>query len=141
MCTAESLTGGKLAATIVSVPGASAYFKGSFVTYTAEMKQDILGISKECIEKHSAVSKEVAKQMAVNALEKAATDYAIAVTGNAGPTTDNTSTPVGTVFIGLATKQGSTVYEFNFGQPREKVIRRTVNKSLEMLHEEILKII
>lgn len=139
LCTAESLTGGRIAATLVSVSGASAYFKGSFVTYTEQMKQDILNVSHKTIEEFSVVSKEVAKEMAVNAREKANTDYAISVTGNAGPSTDNTDKSVGVVYIGLATKQGVEVREFNFGQPRHKVINRTVNKSLEILQEEILK--
>jgi len=139
LCTAESLTGGQIASTLVSVPGASAYFKGGFVTYTAAMKQDLLGVDKTVIEKNSVVSKEVAEAMAVNAREKTNTDYAISVTGNAGPTTDNNDKSVGVVFIGLATKSGVEVREFNFGQPRHKVINRTVNKSLEILQEEILK--
>ncbi|MFY0604789.1 MAG: competence/damage-inducible protein A [Flavobacteriaceae bacterium] len=139
VCTAESLTGGKIAATLVSVPRASVYFKGSFVTYTEEMKQTLLHVSKETITTHTVVSKEVAKQMALNARKQANTDYAISVTGNAGPTTDNTDKSVGVVFIGLATRNGVEVREFNFGQPRQKVINRTVNKSLEMLQEEILK--
>lgn len=138
-CTAESLTGGQIASTVVSVSGASAYFKGSFVTYSEQMKQTVLGVSEETIRTHSVVSEAVASEMAENARKIADTDYAIAVTGNAGPTTDNTDTSVGTVFIGLATREGVSVREFNFGQPRHKVINRTVNKSLEILQEEILK--
>lgn len=138
-CTAESLTGGQIASTVVSVSGASAYFKGSFVTYSEQMKQTVLGVSEETIRTHSVVSEAVAYEMAVNARKIADTDYAISVTGNAGPTTDNTDTSVGTVFIGLATREGAAVREFNFGQPRHKVINRTVNKSLEILQEEILK--
>lgn len=139
LCTAESLTGGQIASTLVSVPGASAYFKGGFVTYTAQMKEDLLDVSKEIIEKNSVVSKEVATEMAVNAREKTNADYAISVTGNAGPTTDNNDKSVGVVFIGLATRLSVKVQQFNFGQPRHKVINRTVNKSLEILQEEILK--
>tara|TARA_R110000787_G_scaffold271939_5_gene379239 strand:- start:17371 stop:18618 length:1248 start_codon:yes stop_codon:yes gene_type:complete len=139
LCTAESLTGGKIAATIVSIPGSSAYFKGSFVVYTAEMKQQLLGVSKEAIQKHSVVSSEVVKQMAISAKKKTNSDYAIAVTGNAGPTTDKTDTTVGDVFIAIASDKGVHIEEFNFGQPREKVINKTVNKSLQMLQEEILK--
>ena len=139
LCTAESLTGGQIASTLVSVPGASTYFKGGFVTYTAQMKEDLLGVDKTVIERNSVVSEEVAAQMAVNAREKTNTDYAISVTGNAGPTTDNNDKSVGVVFIGLATRSGVKVKEFNFGQPRHKVINRTVNKSLEILQEEILK--
>lgn len=136
---AESLTGGKIASNIVSIPGASNYFKGGFVTYSAETKESILNVSKETIEKHSVVSKEVASEMAVSAREKLNSDYAISVTGNAGPTTDNTDKSVGDVYIALATKQDVFVEDFNFGQPREKVIYRTVNKALEILQKELLK--
>jgi len=139
LSTAESLTGGKIAATIVSISGSSAYFKGSFVVYTAEMKQQLLGVSEETIQKHSVVSSEVVKQMAISAKKKTNSDYAIAVTGNAGPTTDKTDTSVGVVFIAIASDKGVHIEEFNFGQPREKVINKTVNKSLQMLQEEILK--
>jgi nicotinamide-nucleotide amidase len=67
------------------------------------------------------------------------TDYALATTGNAGPSKGDSSADLGTVFIGLATPAGVQTFEFNFGQPREKVIDRTVNKSLELLQKEILK--
>jgi nicotinamide-nucleotide amidase len=139
VCTAESLTGGKIAATMVSVSGASSYFKGSFVTYSAEAKQQMLGVSEATIKKHTVVSKEVAKEMAIAARKKIQTDYAIAVTGNAGPTTDKTDKSVGDVFIAIASEDTVFVEEFNFGQPREKVINRTVNKSLEILQKELLK--
>ena len=137
--TAESLTGGRIASTIVSVEGASSYFKGSLVVYSEEMKERLLGVSKETIQKHTVVSAEVAKEMAKNAREKTSSDYAIAVTGNAGPTTDKTDKSVGVVFIAIASSRGVECQEFNFGQPREKVIQRTVNKSLQLLQEEILK--
>ncbi|WP_047790631.1 competence/damage-inducible protein A [Tenacibaculum mesophilum] len=139
VATAESLTGGKIASTIVSVPGASSYFMGGFVTYTAALKEQLLNVSKEVIDKYTVVSKEVALAMAKGCLEKLQTDYAIAVTGNAGPTTDHNDKSVGLVYIGIATKSGIDVYEFNFGEPREKVINRTVTKSLELLQAAILK--
>lgn len=139
ICTAESLTGGRIASNMVSVSGASAYFKGSFVAYTEEMKQAVLNVSSETIKKYSVVSKEVAKEMAVSAREKLHTDYSIAVTGNAGPTTDKTDKSVGDVYIALASEATVLVEEFNFGQPREKVINRTVNKALEILQKELLK--
>lgn len=137
--TAESCTGGKIAQTLTSIPGSSQYYKGSIVSYAEEVKTDVLGISKETIEKHSVVSAEVAKQMALASQKIMKTDYAIGVTGNAGPTTDKTDKSVGVVFIALATPDRVEVAEFNFGQPREKVIDRAVNKSLEMLRKEILK--
>ena len=138
ICTAESLTGGKIAATLVSVAGASAYFKGSFVTYTAETKHKILNVATKTIAQQTVVSKQVALEMAKGAKEKLATNYAIAVTGNAGPTTDKNTDNLGTVFIALVTDSKQIVEEFNFGQPREKVINRTVSKALEILQREII---
>ena len=139
LCTAESVTGGKIASTIVSVPGSSVYFNGSIVAYSSKMKQELLHVSAETIKKYSVVSSNVAKEMAISALKKTNSDYAIAVTGNAGPTSDKTSIAVGIVFIAIASAKGVVVEEFNFGHPREKVINRTVNKSLQMLQQEILK--
>ncbi|WGH76724.1 competence/damage-inducible protein A [Tenacibaculum tangerinum] len=139
VATAESLTGGKIASTFVSVPGASSYFAGGFVTYTAALKQQLLGVSEETIKQFTVVSKEVASAMATGCLEQLQTDYAIAVTGNAGPTTDHNDKSVGLVYIAIASKKGVAVHEFNFGKPREKVINRTVTKSLELLRAAILK--
>ena len=139
LCTAESVTGGKIASTIVSVPGSSAYFNGSIVAYSSKMKQELLHVSSETIKKYSVVSSNVVEEMAISAMKKTNSDYAIAVTGNAGPTSDKTSIAVGIVFIAIASAKGVVVEEFNFGNPREKVINRTVNKSLQMLQQEILK--
>jgi nicotinamide-nucleotide amidase len=139
LCTAESVSGGKIAATIVSIAGSSAYFNGSIIAYTSKMKQELLDVSEETIKNHSVVSSEVVKEMAISAKKKTKSDYAIAVTGNAGPTADKTSSTVGVVFIAIASDKGVNIEEFNFGQPREKVINRIVNKSLQMLQQEILK--
>ncbi len=135
---AESLTGGKLGATLVSNAGASSYFKGGFIVYSSELKQELLDVPKSIIEKHSVVSEEVARIMALNTREKLKTDYAIAVTGNAGPTTDDTEKNVGVVYIGIASKENVEVHEFNFGSPREKVMNRTINKALELLLKKII---
>lgn len=137
--TAESCTGGKIAQVLTSVTGASKYFKGSVVSYATETKIEILGLSEELIQTQSVVSAAVAKQMAINIKKMMKTDYAIATTGNAGPTKDDADADVGTVFIALATPNDVIVEEFNFGQPREKVIDRTVVQSLQMLRKEILK--
>lgn len=139
LATAESLTGGKIASTLVSVPGSSAYFVGSLVTYTATLKEQLLGVSKEIIKKYTVVSAQVAEQMALGAQNKLNTDYVVAVTGNAGPTTDHNDKSVGLVYIAIASKHEVEVHEFNFGQPREKVINRTVSKALELLQKKILK--
>ena len=137
IATAESLTGGKIASTLVSVAGSSAYYKGSLVTYTAETKINMLGVSKQTIENFTVVSKEVALEMARGVKEKLNTNYAISVTGNAGPTTDHNDKSVGLVYIAVVSDKKELVKEFNFGQPREKVINRTVSKSLELLQKEI----
>lgn len=139
LATAESCTGGKIAQMITSVPGASGYFKGSIVSYSNTAKVDVLGISPEFITQHDVVSSEVAQAMAVNAKRLLQADYAIATTGNAGPTSEPGKAEVGVVFIALATPETVLVSEFNFGQPREKVIDRAVNKALEMLQQAILR--
>lgn len=139
VATAESCSGGKIAQLFTSVAGASAYFKGSVVSYATDAKISVLGISKDLIAQHSVVSKEVATAMALSVQKMMQTDYAIATTGNAGPTKGDADVELGTVCIALATPNGVIVEEFNFGQPREKVIDRAVIKSLEMLQKEILK--
>ena len=139
IATAESCTGGSIASLLTSVAGSSSYFKGSVVSYATEAKEAVLGIPHELIEKHSVVSAQVAKKMALQAQKMFKTDFAIATTGNAGPSKGDSDATVGTVFIALATPQTIVVEEFNFGEPREKVILRAVNKSLEMLQKEILK--
>ena len=139
VATAESCSGGKIAQLLTSVSGASAYFKGSVVSYATDAKINVLGISKDVIAQHSVVSKEVASAMALSVQKIMQADYAIATTGNAGPAKGDADAEVGTVCIALATPNGVIVEEFNFGQPREKVIDRAVIKSLEMLQKEILK--
>ena len=139
LSTAESCTGGKIATQITSVPGASSYFNGGLVAYSSEIKMQLLEVKKETIDSFSVVSAEVAKEMAENCRNIFKTDFAIATTGNAGPTKGNSHAEIGTVFIALATPNEVLVEEFNFGQPREKVIDRAVGKAFEMLNKEILK--
>lgn len=137
--TAESCTGGKIAGVLTSVSGASKYFKGSLVSYATAVKIDVLGIPENLIKENSVVSREVVSSMALNIKKMMKTDYAIATSGNAGPLKGDSDAEVGTVFIALATPSDVIVEEFNFGQPREKVIDRAVIKSLELLQKEILK--
>jgi nicotinamide-nucleotide amidase len=124
--TAESFTGGKIASALSAVPGASNYFKGSIVSYATETKVNVLGVSQEVIDQYSVVSAQVASAMALNVKKILKTDYAIATTGNAGPTKGDSDAEIGTVFIALATPDDIIVEEFNFGQPREKVIDRAL---------------
>lgn len=137
--TAESCTGGKIAQMLTSVAGASAYFKGSVVSYSEESKIKLLDVDAELIKEHDVVSAEVALAMAKGIRKTLNADYAISTTGNAGPTTEPGKAEVGMVYIALVTPTEEIVQEFNFGQPREKVIDRSANKALEILQKEILK--
>ncbi len=139
--TAESCTGGRIASLLSAVPGSSSYFKGSVVSYATEAKVNVLGISQNIIDQFSVVSAEVASAMALSVKDLLKTDYALATTGNAGPLKGDSDAEIGTVFIALATPDRVITEEFNFGQPREKVIDRASVKSLEILQKEILKFV
>ncbi|WP_298504771.1 competence/damage-inducible protein A [uncultured Maribacter sp.] len=137
--TAESFTGGQIAKEITQIPGASAYFKGSIVSYATEAKTNILDVPKAIIEKHSVVSAAVVKYMASSAKKIFNSDFAIATTGNAGPTKGDSDAEVGTVFIAIATPKEVICEEFMMGAQRERVVQKSVNKAFEMLQKEILK--
>ncbi len=139
VATAESCTGGKIAERFTKNSGASAYFKGSVVSYATDSKVNILGVSKDDIYEHSVVSSEVAESMAKHVLQLFKTDYAIATTGNAGPTKGESEEEVGTVFIAIATKTGVYSEKFMLGNHRTKVINKGANKAFEMLLKEIFK--
>ena len=136
---AESCTGGAVAERFTSNPGASSFFKGGVVTYSTQSKMSVLNVPESDIENYSVVSSQVVESMAKNAQELFQSDYAIATTGNAGPTKGDSEAEVGTVFIAIATKTEVYSHEFNFGNSRLKVINKAVNKALEMLQKEIFK--
>lgn len=102
--TAESCTGGRIAEAIISVPGASNYFKGGIISYTNEVKENILGVSHDVLEEQTAVCEEVAKEMVLGAIKALNVDYAISATGVAGPTGGTPEIPVGTIWIGYGSK-------------------------------------
>lgn len=139
LVTAESCTGGRLAAKFTEIPGASGYFIGSVVSYATSAKNDVLQIPKELIEKYSVVSSEITKAMAEKAKAMFKADFAIATTGNAGPTKGDSNAEIGTVFIAIATTNDIQVHEFQFGKHRERVTQKAVNKALELIYEAILK--
>lgn len=139
IATAESCTGGKIGQMLAAISGASNYFKGSLVTYATQSKIDVLGVLKSTIEKYSVVSEEVAIEMVKNVKQIMHSDYAIATTGNAGPSKGDSKEDIGVVYIAIATPSNIFVERFEFGQPREKVIDRAVNKAFEMVYKEILK--
>jgi nicotinamide-nucleotide amidase len=136
---AESCTGGMIAEQFTTHSGASAYFKGGVVTYSTESKMNVLGVPKADIDAFSVVSAQVVESMASNALRLFQSDFAVATTGNAGPTKGDSEAEVGTVFIAIATKNGVYSEKFMLGNHRIKVISKAVNKALEMLLKEIFK--
>lgn len=136
---AESCTGGSIVQAITTNAGASKYLKGSVVTYATSSKVKVLGVSEAIIENHSVVSEEVAKAMAKGVLELYDTDYAISTTGNAGPSKGDADAKVGTVWIGIATKEHVYAEVFKFSNQREKTIKKATNKAFQMLQKEILK--
>lgn len=136
---AESCTGGALAEHLTRIPGASQYFKGSIVSYATQTKINVLNVDKALIDEFSVVSDEVVRAMAQNAKELFQTDYAIATTGNAGPTKGDADAEVGTVYIAIATPNGIVSETYNLGNHRTKVIQKAVNKAFELLQKEISK--
>ena len=134
---AESCTGGEIAARLTKIPGASAYFKGSIITYQTETKLDLLAIPQELIQEHSVVSKEIVQAMASEAREKFNSNIAIATTGNAGPSKGDSSAEVGTVWIAIATAKEVFSEKFLFGKHRERVVQKAVNKALELVFKQL----
>jgi nicotinamide-nucleotide amidase len=139
LAVAESCTGGALAEKFTQNAGASTYFKGGMVTYATETKVKILEVSEQIINTHSVVSAAVAEAMAKNVRQLLHADYGIATTGNAGPSKGEASADIGTVYIAVATKNTVISEKFTLGTDRKRVIKRAVNKALELLEKEILK--
>lgn len=138
LSTAESFTGGKIAQQITAIPGASNYFKGSVVSYATKTKIELLSVATELIEQHSVVSEEVAVAMAQNVKQVVGTDFAIATTGNAGPSKGDSDEEVGTAFIAISTPTKTFAKKFVLGNHRERIVQKAVNKAFEMLQKEIL---
>ena len=132
---AESCTGGMIAETITNVAGASDIFYGSAVTYVNSAKEHILGVARETLEKHGAVSSECAAGMADGARRVYGADVAMSVTGIAGPGGGSEAKPVGTVWFGLATKDGVETFRRRFDGDRAAVRRQTVAEVLRRLAE------
>jgi len=133
ICTAESCTGGRIASLLTSVPGSSQYFYGSVVSYDNSVKRNLLGVSSEDLESYGAVSQQVVEQMAKGALELLKTDYAVSVSGIAGPDGGTSEKPVGTVWIAVASKEKILSKKVQFFNDREINIRRATNTALAMM--------
>jgi len=130
---AESCTGGLLGGRITGVPGSSDYFRGGFLTYADETKTELLGVSADLIAAHTAVSEEVAHAMADGAKRRAQTDYALSVTGYAGPDGGTKENPVGTVFVGLASPSGTEVRRLRLLGDRDRIRNFAVQYALNQL--------
>ena len=136
--TVESCTSGMLANKITSVAGASAYFMGSLLTYSNQLKQNLVSVSEKDLKNKGAVSEQVAMQMAFNGRKALNVDYCISTTGIAGPGGATNKKPVGLVWIGLASKEGVKAKKFNFGDNRERNMLRTSFSALNWLRFELL---
>ena len=138
LVTVESLTGGMIGSVLTSVPGASAVYKGGIVSYVNEVKEQILGVDDSVLRSCGAVSMETAAQMASGARKLLKADYAVSVTGLAGPAGDEFGHEVGTVYIGFASAEETFAREYRFCGGREDVRRQTVRSALELLLENIV---
>jgi nicotinamide-nucleotide amidase len=137
IATAESCTGGLVAALLTEISGSSAVVERGFVTYSNEAKTELIGVPSGLIAAHGAVSESVARAMAEGALAHSRADVAVAITGVAGPTGGTATKPVGLVHFGLARKEAPTVHlERRYGDlGRENVRRRAVEDALSLLEQ------
>lgn len=137
--TAESCTGGYIAHLLTSISGSSAYFKGSVVCYANEVKENILQVQSKTIIENGAVSEETVIEMLSGALGKMNTDYAIATSGIMGPTGATDKKPVGTVWIGVGSKEKTVIKCFHFRFDRTRNIEMTAYTAMNMLHKFIIE--
>ncbi|MDR2395417.1 MAG: competence/damage-inducible protein A [Endomicrobium sp.] len=137
---AESCTGGKIASAITDIPGSSLYLKSAMVVYSNESKIKLLGVKEDTISNFGAVSEQTAKEMAEAVLRLSNTDYALSVTGIAGPGGAKKDKPVGLVYIGLSSKRRTEIFKFVFSGQREQIRRYAVNTSLDLLRRRLTKL-
>lgn len=135
--TCESCTGGALAAALVAVAGSSAYFQGSLLTYSNELKVNLAGVQRATIDQYGAVSEETVIEMAENSREKLEVDYAISISGIAGPTGGTDEKPMGTVWMAVASEKGVVAKQFLLVDNRERFIQRAVLTALNFVRTEI----
>ncbi len=137
--TVESCTGGGLAEKIVSVPGSSAYYEGSIISYSYQLKEKIVGVKHNTIIEFGAVSEEVVIEMASNGRKKLGVDFCISISGVAGPEGGTADKPVGTVWIAIATPNKVHTKLFNFGYNRSRNIQSTIAAALNFLRLILIK--
>lgn len=137
IATAESCTGGMVAARLTDREGSSQFFTGGYVTYSDAQKREVLGISSELLAKHSAVSERVAGAMAENARALAGTTYGLSTTGYAGPDGGTEFDPVGTVYLGLAGPNGTNVIRVRYGADRYRTRMLATQAALDLLRRKL----
>ncbi len=139
IATAESCTGGLVAAALTSVPGSSSVFERGFVTYSNQSKTELLGVEAALIEEHGAVSEQVARAMAEGVLERSRADLAVSVTGIAGPGGGSRKKPVGLVHFACAARDGETIaIRFNYGDiGRGEVRMQALLSALGLLRQQM----
>jgi nicotinamide-nucleotide amidase len=130
--TAESCTGGRIAESIISIPGASNYFKGGIVSYTNEIKEKLLGVNHDVLEEQTAVCEEVAREMVVGALNALDVDFAISATGIAGPGGGSKEIPVGTIWIGYGSKDDVRTFKLTEDFGRDINLAIATNKAMRL---------
>lgn len=130
--TAESCTGGRIAESIISIPGASNYFKGGIVSYTNEIKENLLGVNHDVLEEQTAVCEEVAREMVVGALNALDVDFAISATGIAGPGGGSKDIPVGTIWIGYGSKDDIRTFKLTEDFGRDINLAIATNKAMRL---------
>lgn len=135
---AESFTGGQIANALTDIPGASSAFNGSIVCYSEEVKINVLGVPEETIREHTAVSEPVAKAMAIGAAKSLNSDYAISATGYAGPEGGTEEAPVGTIFLGLHSPEGTEVHRYQWKIGRLAIKRRALHTALDLLRRKLV---
>ena len=133
--TAESCTGGRVAEAVIAVPGASKYFKGGIVSYADEIKERILGVDRQLIEEKTAVCEDVAVAMVKGACKALNTDYAIAVTGIAGPGGGTAEIPVGTIWLACGNEDNVATCQLTEDNGRDKNLSEATHTALEMFLE------
>ena len=132
LSTAESCTGGRIAEAIISIPGASKYFKGGIISYVDEVKESLLGVSAKVLEEKTAVCEEVARQMVIGACKTLNTNYAIAATGFAGPTGGTKDIPVGTIWLACGTPEKQVVMKVEEDHGRDINLAIATNVAMQM---------
>jgi nicotinamide-nucleotide amidase len=137
IATAESFTAGAIGASITATPGASRYFLGGVTAYANRAKETLLGVSATTIDRHGAVSAEVAEEMAAGARERFGSDLAVSSTGIAGPDGGSAQKPVGLVYLGLATAEGTQSTRHQIGGSREEIVVRSSALALDLVRRHM----